>query len=211
MVPTSFLMRCTGNDGLHNFSDQDSLPSSVSVHKADHRKNSMANTAVKEDTQCGNACLISFTPLQQRDQHRRCFSPCRLLELPPTETLPSAVDSYEKAIVLSGMSKSMGMAGIRLGWLVTKDAALYKRLQLLHDYYSICHTGPSEVCLLLMMTHHFQRLIDELHVLKYDASHFRIAVLCNAVCTQAILHVHSISPRIITKPYIADFGTHRTP
>ena len=69
----------------------------------------------------------------------------RMLELPPTETLPSGVDSYSKAVVLSGMSKSMGMAGIRLGWLVTKDETLYKRLQLLHDYYSICHTAPSEV------------------------------------------------------------------
>ena len=70
----------------------------------------------------------------------------RMLEVPPTETLPSAADSYDKAVVLSGMSKSMGMAGIRLGWLVTKDENLYKRLQLLHDYYSICHTAPSEVC-----------------------------------------------------------------
>lgn len=69
-----------------------------------------------------------------------------MLELPPTETLPSAVDLYEKAVVLSGMSKTMGMAGIRLGWLVTKDETLYKSLQLLHDYYSICHTAPSEVC-----------------------------------------------------------------
>ena len=68
-----------------------------------------------------------------------------MLESSPTETLPSAVDSYEKAVVLSGMSKSMGMPGIRLGWLATKDQALYAKFQLLHDYYSICHTAPSEV------------------------------------------------------------------
>lgn len=68
-----------------------------------------------------------------------------MLELPPIETLPSAVERYEKGIVLCGMSKSMGMPGIRLGWLVTKDKSLYRRLQMLHDYYSICHAAPSEV------------------------------------------------------------------
>ena len=68
-----------------------------------------------------------------------------MLELPPTETLPSAVDSYERGIALCGMSKSMGMAGIRLGWLATTDKALFARFQLLHDYYSICHAAPCEV------------------------------------------------------------------
>jgi aspartate/methionine/tyrosine aminotransferase len=68
-----------------------------------------------------------------------------LLEIAPTPTLPSAVDSYPKSITLSGMSKSMGMAGIRLGWLITKDKNLFSRLQQLHDYYSICHAAPSEV------------------------------------------------------------------
>ena len=68
-----------------------------------------------------------------------------MLELPPTETLPPAADCYEKAISLGGMSKSLGMAGIRLGWLVTEDKEIFAKLQLLHDYYSICHAAPSEV------------------------------------------------------------------
>lgn len=76
---------------------------------------------------------------------------CRMLELPPTRTLRSAVDTYEKSISLGGMSKSLSMAGIRLGWLVTKDKTLYGRLQLLHDYYSICHAAPSEVITVLQV------------------------------------------------------------
>jgi len=69
----------------------------------------------------------------------------RGLEISPTETLPSAVDLYPKGIALCGMSKSLGMPGIRLGWLVTKHKELFGRLQQLHDYYSICHAAPSEV------------------------------------------------------------------
>lgn len=87
--------------------------------------------------------------------------------------------------MLSGMSKSMGMAGIRLGWLVTKDAALYKKLQLLHDYYSICHTGPSEVCSFLSLTCYNEYvLLKNLCVLKEDATgHLHVAILlCTALC-----------------------------
>lgn len=69
----------------------------------------------------------------------------RLLELDEGTTLPSAVDVYDRAVTLSGMSKAYGMAGIRLGWLVTKDADLRTRFQELHDYGSICHVAPAEV------------------------------------------------------------------
>jgi aspartate/methionine/tyrosine aminotransferase len=44
----------------------------------------------------------------------------RLLELPPTETLPAACDLYEKAISISGVSKTLGLGGLRIGWMVTR-------------------------------------------------------------------------------------------
>ena len=71
----------------------------------------------------------------------------RMLEQQPAETPPSAVDSYTKGVTLCGMSKSMGMPGIRLGWLATRDQDLFSRLQGLHDYFSICHAAPSEASL----------------------------------------------------------------
>ena len=69
---------------------------------------------------------------------------CRMLERDPASRLPSAVDCYERGVTLSGMSKSLGMAGIRLGWLVSKDPGVRSKLQLLHDYHSICNAAPSE-------------------------------------------------------------------
>jgi len=45
----------------------------------------------------------------------------RLLEFEPADRLPSAVDCDEHAVVLFGMSKTFGLAGLRIGWLATHD------------------------------------------------------------------------------------------
>jgi aspartate/methionine/tyrosine aminotransferase len=44
----------------------------------------------------------------------------RLLELAPYQTLPAACDLYEKAVSVAGLSKPFGLAGLRIGWIVTK-------------------------------------------------------------------------------------------
>jgi aspartate/methionine/tyrosine aminotransferase len=42
--------------------------------------------------------------------------------------LPSAVDLYDKAIVLCGLSKSWGLPGLRLGWIAGKDQQLLQQV-----------------------------------------------------------------------------------
>lgn len=68
----------------------------------------------------------------------------RLLERRDEDRLPSACGLYRKAVSLSGMSKSFGLAGLRLGWLVVRDAGLRERIAELKDYTSICPPAPSE-------------------------------------------------------------------
>ena len=69
----------------------------------------------------------------------------RFLEHGAAERLPSACEVYEKAISLFGMSKTFGMAGVRLGWLVTKNEGLYAKMAAFKDYTTICGSAPSEI------------------------------------------------------------------
>ncbi len=69
----------------------------------------------------------------------------RFLEFNEQDRLPSACEYYNKAVSLFGMSKTYGMAGVRIGWLVTKDKDLYQRMATFKDYTTICSSGPSEI------------------------------------------------------------------
>ncbi|MBI4876211.1 MAG: aminotransferase class I/II-fold pyridoxal phosphate-dependent enzyme [Acidobacteria bacterium] len=69
----------------------------------------------------------------------------RFLEYDEESRLPAACDIYEKAISLSGLSKSFGLPGLRTGWLATRDARLLGRCQTIKDYTTICHSAPGEV------------------------------------------------------------------
>lgn len=75
----------------------------------------------------------------------------RLLEVDPSERLPSAVEVSDKAVVLFGMSKSFGLAGLRIGWLVTKDKEVAARLATFKDYTTICSSAPSEILALIAL------------------------------------------------------------
>jgi len=69
----------------------------------------------------------------------------RLLELDPKDRLDSACEVSGTAVSLFGMSKTFGLAGLRVGWLVTKDAALLERFKEYKDYTTICAAPPCEL------------------------------------------------------------------
>jgi aspartate/methionine/tyrosine aminotransferase len=64
---------------------------------------------------------------------------------PDAARLPGMCDAYERGISLSGLSKSYGLPGLRLGWLATRDAALLDRCVQWKDYTTICNSAPSEI------------------------------------------------------------------
>lgn len=74
-----------------------------------------------------------------------------LLEVDASERLPSVVEVWDKAVVLFGMSKSFGMAGVRIGWLVTKDREIHVKLATFKDYTTICSSAPSEILALIAL------------------------------------------------------------
>lgn len=75
----------------------------------------------------------------------------RFLEYTPTNRLPTSPEVYDKAISLFGMSKTFGMAGVRIGWLITKDESIYNNLAEFKDYTTICPSAPSEILALMAL------------------------------------------------------------
>jgi aspartate/methionine/tyrosine aminotransferase len=68
----------------------------------------------------------------------------RGLEQDPAHRLPAACDRYERGVSLNCLSKSYGLAGLRLGWLATRDRYLLDQLAAYKDYLTICTPAPSE-------------------------------------------------------------------
>lgn len=58
--------------------------------------------------------------------------------------LPAAVTQYERAVSLSGLSKTHGLPGLRSGWLIVKDKNVRQQLMNWKFYTTICPPAPSE-------------------------------------------------------------------
>jgi aspartate/methionine/tyrosine aminotransferase len=68
----------------------------------------------------------------------------RGLEYGERPQLPSAADSYERSIVLSGLSKTHGLPGLRAGWLVIPDEEVRQTIINWKHYTTICPAAPTE-------------------------------------------------------------------
>jgi aspartate/methionine/tyrosine aminotransferase len=77
----------------------------------------------------------------------------RFLELDPRDTLPAACDRYDNAVSLGVMSKTYGLAGLRIGWIATRNREIYRRLAAFKDYTSICNSAPSEFLAAVALRH----------------------------------------------------------
>ncbi|HET7472824.1 MAG TPA: aminotransferase class I/II-fold pyridoxal phosphate-dependent enzyme [Candidatus Limnocylindrales bacterium] len=73
----------------------------------------------------------------------------RYLELDPADRLIAGADALERGVSLGVMSKSFAMAGLRIGWLATRDRALLARCAAFKDYTTICSSAPSEILALI--------------------------------------------------------------
>jgi aspartate/methionine/tyrosine aminotransferase len=76
----------------------------------------------------------------------------RGLERDPARILPQAADRSERALSLNVMSKSLGLPGLRIGWIACRDRALLSRLERAKHYTSICNAAPSEVLARIALT-----------------------------------------------------------
>jgi aspartate/methionine/tyrosine aminotransferase len=74
-------------------------------------------------------------------------------EYDPASRLPAACDLGEHAISLGVTSKTYGLAGLRIGWIATRNREVYSRMAGLKDYTTICNSAPSEFLAEVAMRH----------------------------------------------------------
>lgn len=65
-------------------------------------------------------------------------------EYDPAACLPAGCDFGDHAISLGVTSKTYGLAGLRIGWVATKNKKVFEKMASLKDYTTICNSAPSE-------------------------------------------------------------------
>ena len=94
----------------------------------------------------------------------------RELEYDPADRLPSACDINPGAVSLGVMSKAYGLAGLRIGWVVTHNAPVQARMAALKDYTTICSSAPSEYLSELALRHRNQLAGRNLKIIHENLS-----------------------------------------
>jgi aspartate/methionine/tyrosine aminotransferase len=75
----------------------------------------------------------------------------RSLEAEDGVTLPAACELYERAISLSGLSKSYGLPGLRVGWLASKTSEVLDKVSRIKSYTTICGSAPAEILAIIAL------------------------------------------------------------
>jgi aspartate/methionine/tyrosine aminotransferase len=89
-------------------------------------------------------------------------------EYDPADRLPAAVDYGARAVSLGVTSKTYGLAGLRIGWIATKNSDLYGKMASLKDYTTICNSAPSEYLAEVAMRHRAKLAERNLGIIKHN-------------------------------------------
>ena len=77
----------------------------------------------------------------------------RFLEYDEKDRMPAFCDVNNRAVSLGVMSKTFGLAGLRIGWIATKNKAVYDKMACFKDYTTICNSAPGEFLSCLSLRH----------------------------------------------------------
>jgi aspartate/methionine/tyrosine aminotransferase len=108
--------------------------------------------------------LVRFT----RENNLLLFSDevYRESEYEPSMRLPAGCDLGEHVISLGVTSKTYGLAGLRIGWVATRNQAVYQKMAALKDYTTICNSAPSEFLAEVAMRHRQKLASRNLDIIK---------------------------------------------
>jgi aspartate/methionine/tyrosine aminotransferase len=97
----------------------------------------------------------------------------RMLEYDPADRLPAVCDLYERGISLSGMSKTFGLPGLRIGWLVSRIPDTVEKGLQFKDYTTICNSAPSEILALIGLRAHEVLCERNVKIVQENLKHAR--------------------------------------
>lgn len=80
--------------------------------------------------------------------------------------LPAACDLGDHTISLGVTSKIYGLAGLRIGWICTKNQQIYEKMASLKDYTTICNSAPSEFLAEVAMRNRMKLVERNLGIIK---------------------------------------------
>ena len=106
--------------------------------------------------------------VQESDILLFCDEVYRELEYDLADRLPAACDVNPKAVSLGVMSKTYGMAGLRIGWIATHQKEVLHRIAALKDYTTICNSAPSEFLSELALRHREQIAGRNLQIIRHN-------------------------------------------
>lgn len=75
----------------------------------------------------------------------------RHLEYDPADRLPAAAELSPRAVSINVLSKSFGLAGLRIGWIACRDPEVLRAVARLRDYLTLCNSAPSEVLAIIAL------------------------------------------------------------
>jgi aspartate/methionine/tyrosine aminotransferase len=78
----------------------------------------------------------------------------RFMEFDPARRLPAAADAADQPVSVGVMSKAYGLAGLRIGWVATRDHDLLRRMTVVKDYTTVCSSAPAEILALIALRNH---------------------------------------------------------
>jgi aspartate/methionine/tyrosine aminotransferase len=91
-------------------------------------------------------------------------------EYDPATRLPAACDGGDFNISLGVTSKTFGLAGLRIGWIATKNKRIYNSMAALKDYTTICNSAPSEFLAEVAIRNHKKLAERNLGIIKENLS-----------------------------------------
>ncbi|MDQ0988764.1 pyridoxal phosphate-dependent aminotransferase [Streptomyces sp. V2I9] len=95
----------------------------------------------------------------------------RHLEFDGRDTLPAACDLDGSAVSVGVMSKAYALAGLRVGWMATRNRQVARAARQLKDYTTVCASAPAEILSLMALRAHEELVARSKKIILANLGH----------------------------------------